>query len=129
MMGTLFPLTSFSLPSLLRTNPPRSCSSIRVWNYRTGDALTTLGAHDSFVYALAALPSMAGGGLASAGEDGIVKIWNEEDGEEDQEILIPALSGRSSLPLPSIYRLTANHMDSLVSRRPTERRPRGGRRS
>lgn len=59
--------------------------------------MTTLGSHDSFIYSLVALPSASGGGLASSGEDGLIKIWNEEDGELDQELLVPALSGSFDL--------------------------------
>ncbi|BGP14040.1 hypothetical protein JCM10213_005624 [Rhodosporidiobolus nylandii] len=66
--------------------------SIRIWNYQSGDQLTVLGSHDSFVYSLVSLSTCSGGGLASSGEDGIIKIWNQEDGEEDQQILVPALS-------------------------------------
>ncbi|TKA54989.1 hypothetical protein B0A53_02462 [Rhodotorula sp. CCFEE 5036] len=62
-------------------------SNIIIWNYQTGDSVTTLGSHDSFIYSLVALPSASGGGLASSGEDGLIKIWNEEDGELDQELL------------------------------------------
>lgn len=70
-----------------------------MWDYRTGNALTVLGSHDSFIYSIATIPSSAGGGLASSGEDGIVSIWNEEDGERDQEVLVPALSGASRASL------------------------------
>lgn len=89
--------------------------TVRIWNLQ-GDAITVLAGHDSFIYAIVSLPSAAGGGLASSGEDGIVKIWNgahlvnvrhsyqltlslgtDEDGEEEQEILVPALSGASQL--------------------------------
>lgn len=66
--------------------------NIIIWNYQTGDSVTTLGSHDSFIYSLVALPSASGGGLASSGEDGLIKIWNEEDGELDQKLLVPALS-------------------------------------
>ncbi|GAA5890265.1 hypothetical protein JCM6882_008775 [Rhodosporidiobolus microsporus] len=75
--------------------------TIRIWNYQTGDQVTVLGAHDSFIYSLASLPSTCGGGLASSGEDGIIKVWNEEDGEEDQQILVPALSVWSLAALPN----------------------------
>ncbi|BGP54048.1 hypothetical protein JCM8202_003047 [Rhodotorula sphaerocarpa] len=75
--------------------------TIMIWNYQTGDSLTTLGTHDSFIYSLTALPAAGGGGLASAGEDGIIKIWNEQDGELDQEILVPALSVWSVAALPN----------------------------
>lgn len=64
-----------------------------IWNYQSGDSITSLGSHDSYIYSLTSLPTVGGGGLASAGEDGIVKLWNEDDGELDQEILVPALSG------------------------------------
>ena len=74
-----------------------SCSNIIIWNYQTGDSVTTLGSHDSFIYSLVALPSASGGGLASSGEDGLIRIWNEEDGELDQKLLVPALSGSSEL--------------------------------
>lgn len=49
--------------------------------------------HEDFVYSLVSIPSDSGGGLASSGEDGLVKIWNEQDGECDQVIEVPALSG------------------------------------
>ncbi|TNY19859.1 phospholipase A-2-activating protein [Rhodotorula diobovata] len=75
--------------------------TIRVWNYQSGDALTILGTHDSFIYSLATVPSSAGGGLASSGEDGIISVWNEEDGEKDQEVLVPALSVWSLATLPN----------------------------
>ncbi|ORY55320.1 WD40-repeat-containing domain protein [Leucosporidium creatinivorum] len=65
--------------------------TIRIWNL-DGDVLTSLEGHSSFIYALISIPTASGGGLASSGEDGIIKIWNDEDGEEDQEILVPALS-------------------------------------
>ncbi|GAA5835652.1 hypothetical protein JCM9279_004604 [Rhodotorula babjevae] len=75
--------------------------TIRVWDYRTGSALTVLGSHDSFIYSLATIPSSAGGGLASSGEDGIISVWNEDDGEKDQEVLVPALSVWSLATLPN----------------------------
>ncbi|GAA5915535.1 hypothetical protein JCM5296_001753 [Sporobolomyces johnsonii] len=75
--------------------------TIRIWNYQSGDALTVLPGHDSFIYALISIPGSSGGGLASSGEDGIVKIWNEEDGEEDQQILVPALSVWTLTALPN----------------------------
>ncbi|GAA5929549.1 hypothetical protein JCM3775_002372 [Rhodotorula graminis] len=75
--------------------------TIRVWDYRNGNALTVLGTHDSFIYSLATIPSSAGGGLASSGEDGIISVWNEEDGERDQEVLVPALSVWSLATLPN----------------------------
>ncbi|GAA6039885.1 hypothetical protein NBRC10512_008223, partial [Rhodotorula toruloides] len=55
--------------------------TIRLWDWRTGTALSILGQQGSFVYSLAPIPSRAGGGLASSGEDGIIKIWNEEGRE------------------------------------------------
>ncbi|GAA5829533.1 hypothetical protein JCM11251_000195 [Rhodosporidiobolus azoricus] len=76
-------------------------STIRIWNYQSGDQVTVLGTHDSFIYSLASLPSSCGGGLASSGEDGIIKVWNEGDGEVDQEILVPALSVWSLAALPN----------------------------
>ncbi|GAA6001146.1 hypothetical protein JCM10207_007431 [Rhodosporidiobolus poonsookiae] len=75
--------------------------TIRLWNYQSGDSVTTVGSHDSFIYSLVSLPSTCGGGLASSGEDGIIRVWNEEDGEMDQEILIPALSVWSLAALPN----------------------------
>ncbi|GAA5989155.1 hypothetical protein JCM10908_001187 [Rhodotorula pacifica] len=72
---------------------------IIIWNYETGESLTNLGSHDSFIYSLAALPG--GGGLASSGEEGLIKIWNEEDGEMDQELVVPALSVWSLAALPN----------------------------
>ncbi|GAA6064645.1 hypothetical protein JCM10212_004487 [Sporobolomyces blumeae] len=65
--------------------------TIRIWDYRTGDALSVL-RHDDFVYSLATIPPLVGGGLASSGEDGLVKVWNEETGECDQVVEVPALS-------------------------------------
>ncbi|GAA6026839.1 hypothetical protein JCM8097_005899 [Rhodosporidiobolus ruineniae] len=75
--------------------------TIRIWNYQSGDAVTVLGQHESFVYSICSLPSACGGGLASAGEDGVVKVWNEEDGEEDQVLQLPALSVWSLAALPN----------------------------
>ena len=74
-----------------------SISSIRIWNF-IGDAITELDGHDSFIYALVSIPALSGGGMASAGEDGIVRIWNEGEGELEQEILVPALSGACLRP-------------------------------
>jgi WD40 repeat protein len=65
--------------------------TIRIWTLG-GDVLAVLQGHNSFIYSLISIPTESGGGLASSGEDGIIKIWNDEDGEEDQEILVPALS-------------------------------------
>ncbi|KAM0792509.1 hypothetical protein ACM66B_005179 [Microbotryomycetes sp. NB124-2] len=66
--------------------------SIRIWSFE-GHAVTVLDGHpDSFIYSLSSIPTVAGGGLASSGEEGIVKVWNDEDGEQDQELLVPALS-------------------------------------
>ncbi|KAK4053110.1 hypothetical protein OIV83_001845 [Microbotryomycetes sp. JL201] len=66
--------------------------SIRIWSL-DGDAVTVLDGHlDSFIYSLCSISTVAGGGLASGGEEGIVKVWNDEDGEQDQEIIVPALS-------------------------------------
>ncbi|GAA5860612.1 hypothetical protein JCM3774_006226 [Rhodotorula dairenensis] len=81
--------------------PSSICRNIIVWNYLTGASLTTLGSHDSFIYSLATLPSASGGGLASSGEDGLIKVWNEEDGELDQELMVPALSVWSLAALPN----------------------------
>lgn len=91
--------SAHALPFANQTDSIFPRSTIMIWNYQTGDSLTTLGTHDSFIYSLTALPAAGGGGLASAGEDGIIKIWNEQDGELDQEILVPALSGISGPPL------------------------------
>lgn len=71
------------------TTAPRR--TIRIWTLG-GDVLAVLSGHNSFIYALISIPTTAGGGLASSGEDGIINIWNEEDGEVEQEILVPALS-------------------------------------
>ncbi|CDR47896.1 RHTO0S15e03378g1_1 [Rhodotorula toruloides] len=75
-------------------------STIRLWDWRTGTALSILGQQGSFVYSLAPIPSRAGGGLASSGEDGIIKIWNEE-GREEQQVLVPALSVWTLATLPN----------------------------
>ncbi|BGP38120.1 hypothetical protein JCM10449v2_002047 [Rhodotorula kratochvilovae] len=87
--------------------------TIRVWDYRTGDALTTLGTHDSFVYSLAVIPPSAGRGLASSGEDGIVAVWSADDGEKEQEVLVPALSVWSLATLPN-GDLAAGCSDDMV---------------
>ncbi|BGP30238.1 hypothetical protein JCM10296v2_001990 [Rhodotorula toruloides] len=58
--------------------------TIRLWDWRTDTALSILGEQGSFVYSLSAIPSVVGGGLASSGEDGIVKMWNEEGKQEQQ---------------------------------------------
>ncbi|GEM11646.1 ubiquitin homeostasis protein Lub1 [Rhodotorula toruloides] len=65
--------------------------TVRLWDWKTGAPLSILGDQGSFVYSLASIPSRMGGGLASSGEDGIIKIWNEE-GREEQQVLVPALS-------------------------------------
>ncbi|KAL8293287.1 hypothetical protein RQP46_000981 [Phenoliferia psychrophenolica] len=80
-----------------------SCSndgSIRIWDF-SGNAITSLDGHDSFIYALVSIPKLSGGGMASSGEDGIVKIWDEDEGEEEQEILVPALSVWALTSLPN----------------------------
>ncbi|GAA6058301.1 hypothetical protein JCM3770_003726 [Rhodotorula araucariae] len=87
--------------------------TIRVWDYQTGDALAVLGSHDSFVYSLAVIPAAAGGGLASSGEDGIIAVWNANDGEKDQEVLVPALSVWSLATLPN-GDLAAGCSDNMV---------------
>ncbi|PRQ73969.1 hypothetical protein AAT19DRAFT_15536 [Rhodotorula toruloides] len=74
--------------------------TIRLWDWRTGHALSILGQQGSFVYSLTAIPSLAGGGLASSGEDGIIKIWNEK-GKEEQQVLVPALSVWTLATLPN----------------------------
>lgn len=84
-----------TVDALLTASNPYS--DIIIWNHQTGDSVTTLGSHDSFIYSLVSLPSTSGGGLASSGEDGLIKIWNEEDGELDQEVHVPALSGSCKL--------------------------------
>ncbi|SCV69115.1 BQ2448_2135 [Microbotryum intermedium] len=66
-------------------------STIRIWHL-DGTELNVLEGHDSFIYSLVSILSSANGGLASSGEDGIIKIWNEEDGEMDQQVFVPALS-------------------------------------
>lgn len=81
-----------------------SCSNdatVRIWSL-SGDAITVLEGQNSFIYSLAVLPSTmvvnggnaeySGGHLITAGEDGIVKIWDEEDGECLQTIIVPASS-------------------------------------
>lgn len=45
--------------------------SVRIWSFE-GDSITVLYGHDSYIYSLISF----NGGLASSGEDGIVKIWN-----------------------------------------------------
>ncbi|KAK4058690.1 hypothetical protein OIO90_000134 [Microbotryomycetes sp. JL221] len=73
--------------------------TIRIWSLE-GDAITVLDGHpDSFIYSLSSILTNLGGGLASSGEDGLVKIWNDEDGEEEQTIDVPALSVWSVLAL------------------------------
>ena len=99
-------------------------STVRIWNYSTGDALTILN-HEDFVYSLVSIPSLAKGGLASSGEDGLVKIWNESDGECDQIIEVPALSGELlSLSSQRGQRAEGESSLSLVTRYLTERRSR-----
>ncbi|SCZ97666.1 BZ3500_MvSof-1268-A1-R1_Chr4-3g07351 [Microbotryum saponariae] len=65
--------------------------TIRIWHL-DGTELNVLDGHDSFIYSLVSIPSSSNGGLASSGEDGIIRIWNEEDGGLDQEVLVPPLS-------------------------------------
>ncbi len=66
--------------------------AVRVWAVATGEALLTMAGHDGAVWALAAAPAGAaawggGGGwaaaadaLASAGEDGTVRVWSAATG-------------------------------------------------
>lgn len=77
----------------LLADPCHLDSSSRIWNF-DGNCLTTLPGHgdDRYIYSLISMPDHAGGGLASSGEDGIIKLWDDEDGEEQQEILVPAQS-------------------------------------
>ncbi|KAK4705722.1 phospholipase A-2-activating protein, partial [Phenoliferia sp. Uapishka_3] len=81
-----------------------SCSndgSVIIWNY-AGNSITTLAGHkDSFIYALVSISAASGGGMASSGEEGIVKVWDEEEGDEEQEIIVPALSVWSLASLPN----------------------------
>lgn len=53
--------------------------SIRIWNLK-GDAITVLEGHDdSFIYGLIAIPSDGDAdGLASSGEEGLVRIWDSD---------------------------------------------------
>lgn len=56
----------------------------------------TLSGHDSFVYSLATIPDSLGGGLVSGGEDRTVRVWRAADGECEQTITVPAVSGKQS---------------------------------
>lgn len=71
-------------------------SSIRLWSLLTGDCVHTLSGHDSFVYSLSAIPDHLGGGLISGGEDRTVRVWRASDGECQQTIVVPAVSGEFS---------------------------------
>lgn len=86
-------MTAGCLPARLMTGERRAELSSHgagigsAFLYRTiricsmeGDCITTLPGHpESFIYSLVSLPSSSGGGLASSGEEGIIKIWNGAD--------------------------------------------------
>jgi phospholipase A-2-activating protein len=89
--------------------------SIRLWSF-DGSPLSVLNGHDSFVYSLALLPN---GDLASSGEDRTVRIWKGEaflynasaviltrtvadNGEAEQTITLPAISGNLLFHYPSL---------------------------
>lgn len=73
------------------------CSTIRLWSLLSGECVHTLFGHDSFVYSLATIPDSLGGGLVSGGEDRTVRVWRAADGECEQTITVPAVSGEPSL--------------------------------
>lgn len=75
-----------------------SCSTIRLWSLLSGECVHTLYGHDSFVYSLATIPDSLGGGLVSGGEDRTVRVWRASDGECEQTITVPAVSGASINP-------------------------------
>jgi WD40 repeat protein len=61
-----------------------SDGQIKIWDSRSGDFLTSWFAHEGGVHSLAATDSSAGTGggrlLASAGEDGIARLWDGLNG-------------------------------------------------
>lgn len=69
-------------------------ASIRLWSLKTGEAVHVLNGHDSFVYSLSPIPDALGGGLVSGGEDRTIRIWRASDGECEQTIVVPAISGK-----------------------------------
>jgi WD40 repeat protein len=80
--------------------------TIRIWSL-SGDLINVL-SHGNYIYALVALMNtkenihadddeVTDGALISSGEDGVIKIWRDEDGEMVQEIRVPALSGMDPL--------------------------------
>ncbi|MBZ6370452.1 MAG: hypothetical protein LBE44_00635 [Microbacterium hominis] len=71
-------------------------STIRLWSLLSGECVHTLSGHDSFVYSLATIPDSLGGGLVSGGEDRTVRVWRAADGECEQTITVPAVSGKQS---------------------------------
>lgn len=90
--GCTFPLSAY--PSS-QTDSLFRRSTIRLWSLSTGDCVKVLNGHDSFVYSLSAIPDSQGGGLVSGGEDRTVRVWRASDGECEQTIVVPAVSGTS----------------------------------
>lgn len=75
------------------TNRSHLDRTIRLWSLVTGACVHVLSGHDSFVYSLAPIPDALGGGLVSGGEDRTVRVWRAADGECQQTIVVPAVSG------------------------------------
>lgn len=108
---TVFKGHTQAVRALALIGPPSSATlfasasndgTIRIWSI-SGDLLNILD-HGNYIYALAAIAStvpagetaddeVTDGALVSAGEEGVVKIWSDEEGEEIQAIVLPALSG------------------------------------
>ena len=81
---------SYSFPEGCR-KLTRARRTIRIWS-SSGKPLSVIEGQGSFVYSITALPEAMGGGLASSGEDGLVKLWHPGDGSCVQTIEVPATS-------------------------------------
>jgi WD40 repeat protein len=72
--------TIFTVGSPTRSSQPESTHTIQVWNWRTGDRISSLEGHSAPITAIAL--SQDGKTLVSGSRDRTIKVWNASTGEE-----------------------------------------------
>ena len=93
--------------------PPPAWTARRiVWDAQTGQALYTLAGHEGRVNL--ALWSPDGSQLATAGEDGMLRIWNAADGELLRSIETNAGAVISLAWAPNSVRIVSGHGDGSL---------------